>query len=261
MTRKAAARLFGIFAAAILLAPFSLPAQESPPPLAEMWVLTPKADHSDELQEAIKEHMAFRKKHGDPRSWEAYTPVLGERLSRVAIRYCCIEWADVDAYREWSMGADEINAHFDEHVAPHVGHAAHYFESIDWANSHWNPGAGGYRLYAVTEFHLKPGHTAEFNAALDKMSQIAIEQGWASDTRNWLWMSSIGGSPRTSVVIPHRDYASFAQSEDTFFRFLAEQLNSEEKAAELLRQFGAATTGSDFQIWVHRTDLSMARED
>jgi hypothetical protein len=225
-----------------------------------MWVLTPKADHSDELRDGIKKHMAFRQENGDPRSWQAYTPQLGEELSRVAIRYCCINWADVDSYREWSMGAEEVADHFDEHVAPHVGHAAHYFESIDWANSHWNQDGGPYRLYAVTEFHVKPGHNAEFNAALDKMSQIAIEQGWASDRRSWLWMTRIGGSGQTAVVVPHRDYASFDQEEDTFFRFLSEHLGSEDKAAELLRRFGAATSGSDFQIWVHRTDLSMPEE-
>ena len=261
MNRQAAVRAICVLSALILLAPALVLAAEAPPPLAEMWVLTSKPDHDDEFRAAIKEHMAFRSEHGDPRAWQAYTPVLGDELNRVAVRFCCINWADADSYRAWSMNATEVGEHFEKHVAPHVGSAAHYFETIDWANSHWSDAGGPYRLFAVTEWDIKPGHSAQLSAAVDKMSQIAIEQGWASDTRNWLWMSPVGGSPRLSIVIPHRNYAGLEQEEDTFFRFLSEHLGSEEKAAEVFQQFEGAIAGSEFQIWAHRDDLSMAEND
>lgn len=261
MNRQAALRAIRMLSALVLLAPALLMAEEPPPPLAEIWILASEPGHGDQFEAAIKEHMAFRAEHGDPRAWQAYTPVLGDELNRVAVRYCCINWADVDSYREWSMNATEVGEHFEEHVAPHVASATHYFETIDWANSHWSGAGGPYRLFAVTAWDIKPGQDAELSAAVDKMSQIAIEQGWASDTRNWLWMSRVGGSPQLSIVIPHRNYAGLEQEEDTFFRFLSEHLGSEEKAAEVFQQFGNATTGSDFQIWAHRDDLSMAEND
>jgi hypothetical protein len=261
MTKKSLVRVLIMIAALVLLAPTAVTAQDPPPPLAEMWVLVAKADHGDELRAAIKKHMAFRSEQGDPRAWQAYTPVLGDELNRVAVRFCCVKWADVDAYREWSMSADAVGEHFDEHVAPHVQTTEHYFESMDWSNSHWSEAGGPYRLFAVTEFDIKAGHSAEFTAAMDKMSQIAIDQGWASDRRSWLWTSRIGGSPQQSIVIPHRDYASFEQAEDSFFRFLTEKLGSEEQAAALFHQFESSTSGSDFQIWAHREDLSMAEDD
>lgn len=261
MIKKTFIQFLSLVAVALLLAPAAVSAQDSPPPLAEMWILHPKPEHGDEFRAAVKEHMAFRKENGDPRAWQAYTPMLGDALGRLAVRFCCIAWADVDAYREWSMGAKAVSEHFDEHVAPHVERAEHYFESMDWDNSHWSEDGGPYRVFAVTEFHVKSGHRAEFDAALDKMSQIAIDQGWASDSRSWLWTSRIGGSPQTSVVVPHRDFASFDLGEDTFFRFLSEKMGSEEKAAELFQQFDGALAGTDFQIWVHREDLSMAEND
>ena len=261
MIKKSITQILSLFAVTMLLAPAAVTAQDSPPPLAEMWVLYSKPDHGDEFREALKEHMAFRSAHGDPRAWQAYTPVLGDALNRVAVRFCCIGWADVDAYREWSMGAEAVSAHFDEHVGPHVDRAEHYFESIDWDNSHWNEAGGPYRVFAVTEFHVKPGQSAEFDATRAMMSQIAIDQGWASDSRSWLWASRIGGSPQTSVVVPHRNFAGFEQGEDTFFRFLSEKMGSEDKAAEIFQQFDGALSDSDFQIWVHREDLSMAEDD
>jgi len=261
MNRQAAIRAIRVLSALILLAPALVTAAEPPPPLAEMWVLTIKPGHGEEFRAALKEHMAFRAEHGDPRAWQAYTPVLGDEMNRVAVRYCCVNWADVDSYREWSMNATEVGEHFDSTVGAHVAGAAHYFETIDWANSHWSDAGGPYRLFAVTEWDIKPGHNGELSAAVDKMSQIALEQGWASDAHNWLWTSRIGDSPQLSIVVPHRNYASFEQEEDTFFRFLAEQLGSEEKAAEVFQQFGNATTESEFQIWAHRDDLSMADDD
>lgn len=261
MTRKPVVRALSVLAALIMLAPAVVAAQDSPPPLAEMWVLTAKAGHGDEFRAAIKEHMAFRAEHGDPRAWQAYSPVLGDELNRLAVRFCCINWADVDAYREWNEGAPEVGEHYGETVAPHVADTEHYFETIDWANSHWSDAGGPYRVFAVTDWAIKPGHSAEFDAALDKMSQIAIDQGWASDNHNWLWMTRIGGSPQQSIVVPHRNFASFDEAKDNFFRFLADQLKSEEAAADLMKQFEGATMGSEFQIWVHREGLSMAESD
>lgn len=242
-------------------APAALVAQETPPPLADIWLVTPKAGHSKEFFAGLKAHMAFRSEHGDPRAWQTYTPLLGEHLNLTAVRYCCFAWADADAYRLWEASKPEIQAHFDEHLAPHLESGAHYFETMDWANSHWSEAKGPYRLFAVTEFSVDPGSTAQFDAAREKMSQIAIEQGWASDDHVWLWATSIGGAPRHSIIIPHENFASLDNAGETFAQFLANQLGSAEAAAELMSRFQGSTTGSDFQIWEHQADLSMPESD
>jgi hypothetical protein len=235
-------------------------AETPPPPLAEMWLVTPKAGQGDEFRKALAEHMAFRSEHGDPRAWQVYTPLLGDNLSQVAIRFCCFNWADQDSYAAWGSGAEKIQAHFDEHVAPHADKWEHYFESMDWGNSHWAESAGSAKYYAVTEFNIKPGYGQDFDAARDAVSQIALNQGWATDDRSWIWASVIGGSPRESVIIPHADYASFDRGDENFSSFLSRQMGAD-KASELMKQFSGATEGSTFQIWKHQPDLSMSSED
>jgi len=260
MKSKPATHFFTRIAAMLLLLPVIAMAQNSPPPLAEMWNISPKAGHGQELYKAIGEHMKFRSENGDPRDWNVYTPVLGDELSRIGVRYCCINWADVDAYREWSDSNEAVGKHFSEHVAPHMENVGHYFSVLDWSNSNWNDSDGPYELFAVTEFNIKPGHAAEFDAARDKMSQIAINQGWAKD-HVWAWTSRVGGSPQEGIVIPHKNFASMDRDEDSFFRFLADKLNSEEAAADLLGQFTKASVSTNYQIWEIQRDISMGGND
>ena len=244
-----------IFALA-LIAPGAL-AQDLPPKLAEMWLVSPKDGHGAEFHAGIRAHMAFRHEQGDPRAWQSYTPLLGENLRDVGVRYCCFEWADADAYREWEAEHPQVQAHFEEHVAPHVASAAHYFESIDWANSHWSEAGGPYRLFAVTEFRVDPANSGAFDQARVKLSQIAIQNGWASDDHSWLWLSSIGGAPAQAIVIPHRDFAGLEGGRPSFAEFLAGQMGSPEMAAEMLQSLMGAVGSIDYQIWEHQPELSM----
>ena len=251
--------VLSVLAALFILAPAVSMAEDSPPPLAEIWMVTVKADHGSEFYEAIAEHMAFRSEHGDPRNWEAYSPLLGDQLNRLAIRFCCFSWADQDSYQAWSDDAKKINEHFQEHVAPHTEKWEHYFENLDWGNSNWAEEGGPYKLFAVTEFKLKAGHSADFDAARDKMSQVALNQGWASNDHYWLWATTIGGKPRESIIIPHKNFASMDRDEDSFIRFLSKHMG-DEAASGLLKQFSNATWGSDFQIWKHQKKYSMSSD-
>jgi hypothetical protein len=131
---------------------------------------------------------------------------------------------------------------------------------VDWSNSHWNEGADSSRLYGVTEWAIKGGHGAGFAAAREKMSQIAINQGWANTERNWAWMTTVGGRSTESIVIPYKNYADMAPGEESFFQFLSKHLGSEEAAGDLLKSLSAASWGSSYTVWEHRPDLSMSKD-
>jgi hypothetical protein len=250
MKKTYAKFVLGLLAAVYCFLPSLVLAQDMPSPLAEEWMLVPKAGQASALAQALKEHKAFRSEHGDPRQWEIYTPFLGDDLGRFAVRSCCTTWAEVEAYREWAGNAKEIMDHYGEHVEPLVENHAHYFDEIDWANSHWDSEGGPYRYFEVTAFSVKPGLGADFNAAREKMSQIAINQGWAAGGRSWLWASTIGGEPITSIIVPRKNLASMAHDGENFAGFLARQMGSEEAAADLMKKFSASTTSTDYQIWV-----------
>jgi hypothetical protein len=126
---------------------------------------------------------------------------------------------------------------------------------------HWSEGAGSSRLFGVTEWTIKGGHAADFAAAREKMSQVAIDQGWATADRNWLWARTIGGRETQSIVIPYRNYAAMTPGDESFYAFLAKQLGSEEAASELFKTFSGATWGSEYTVWEHRPDLSMSEDN
>jgi hypothetical protein len=94
--------LFSLLASMLYLLPLSAVAEDEPGPLAEMWLVTVKNGYLGNFHAALKEHTAFRVENGEPWKWQVYTPVVGKNLDQVAIRYCCVSWADVDSYEQWS---------------------------------------------------------------------------------------------------------------------------------------------------------------
>ena len=253
--------ILGLLAGLICLLPLSAMAQDKPPPLAEFWMVTPKAAHIGEFQAAFKEHVEFRQAHGDPWKWQVYTSIVGNELNRYAIRYCCVNWADLDEYQKWNEANPQVDGHWIENVAPHVEKLQHFYDEIDWNNSNWTADAGPFRYFAVTEWGLKSGHEMDFSAARKVMSQVALNQGWATADRNWIWTTTIGGPDTEAIVIPHVNFASMAPGEETFYDFLAKHMGSAEAAGDLMKKFSAATSGSEFTIGEHLPELSMEEEE
>lgn len=241
--------------------PLQMFAADPPAPIAEEWMFTVKQGQMDGFLDAVREHGEVRARHGDPRTWDVYRATLADGLYRVAIRYCCFNWADADAYDRWNRENPEVIEHWQATAAPHLEKVEHYFEETDWANSHWNADGGPYRFFAVTEFKIKAGHAQDFDHAKEQMSQIAINQGWATEDRSWIWAAQFGGAPKTYIVIPHENYASLAGGEESFFEFLTRHMGSEEAAAELMHRFTSSTWGSTFQLWEHLPGVSMKSSD
>ena len=250
--------LLSLLASVLSLLPLSAMAEDEPGSLAEMWMVTVKSGHQGNFQQALKDHSAFRAEHGDPRKWQAYAAVVGKNFDQIAIRYCCVNWADVDSYEQWSRGNPDIARHWYETVGPHVEKVEHYFEQIDWDNSNWSEAAGSSRLFGVREWTIKGGHAADFAVAREKMSQIAIDQGWATAGKNWLWATTIGGKETESIVVSYNNYAAMAPGQESFFAFLASKMGSEKAAGDLLKTFSSATWGAEYTVWEHRPDLSMS---
>ncbi|NNK37474.1 MAG: hypothetical protein HKP03_03270 [Xanthomonadales bacterium] len=251
--------LLGAIVLLALLLPLGAAAADDPPPLAEEWLVTVKQGHMSDFLAAVKAHGEFRAGNGDSRDWQIYTASLADGLNQVSIRYCCFDWSDQDAYDEWARANPQVLEHWMSTADPHIEKIEHYFEEMDWTNSHWNEGE--YRFYTVRTFELKSGHEGDFDTARDTMSQIAINQGWANESRSWIWGTMIGGSQSVYVVVPHKNYASIGSGDDSFTRFLGEKLGSEEAARELMKQFSASTWSSSLQLWEHHPGLSMQSSD
>jgi hypothetical protein len=253
--------VLGLLAGLFWLVPVSAMAADDPPPLAEVWLVTPKAGHLGEFQAAFQQHTAVRKENADPRDWQTFVSIVGKDINQFAIRNCCFNWADLDSFAKWDEANPQVVGHWYETVQPYVETVEHYYSEVDYDNSNWNDDSGPFRYFAVDQWKLKGGHEADFSAARESMSQIAINQGWANADRNWAWTTQIGGRAAVSLVVPHKNFAAMAGGEETFFEFLSKHMGSTEAAGALIKKFSASSWGVETTIWEHLPELSMGGDD
>lgn len=249
-----------MLALVLLAMPFAASAdnhEEAPSPLTDVWTFVPKADMNDEFREAMQDYMAWRNEMEDSRTWTAYTPVISHNMNRVMYRTCCFDWADQDAYGEEATEKG-FGPKFNEMVAPYVDHTHRYIEVNDWTNSNWSESAQG-PYYGATTWYLDESYTPEAYAARIKMSEIA-KDGWGDENTSWLWLNRIGGKPAMAIVSSFSNWADMAPMEVDFRDHLIAKIG-QEAADQLLTEFSAGKSGSDYTVWVVNKDLSSVETD
>ncbi len=239
-----------------LLPVYSVAQDEAPPSLSDSWMVVPKPGHEAEFEAAFKAHVAMRDEKGDPRRWQVYTPVVGDRIDYHVVRHCCFDWADQDAYSAWSLESG-LGQHWNETVHPHVASYQHHLSSTDWANSHWPEGTVA-NYVGVTTWVVKQGSGAGMTQSVTELSSVAKEHDWP---RNWVWGNRISGSASLYLASPHENYASMAPPEQNFYAFLAEHLDSEEKAREMLDRFSSHFESASYTIYRHNKELSLSYDE
>jgi hypothetical protein len=226
-------------------------------PISDIWYVVPKRGMEAQFAEAMQAHVAFRAEAGETQGWQAYRVVAGHDISPIAFRKCCFEWADLDAY-EAENAEKGLTANFNENVDQYVDHYHHYLERIDWENSNWPENDGPF--YRVTTWTVKQGAGPGTEEARKKLSDVALNQGWADADHNWVWLSRIVGKPITQIVSSYENYADMAPTEPSFFEFVTEKLGAEEAAA-VFSNFGSGFTSADITIWKYDASLSTPSDD
>ena len=219
--------------------------------IADRWVLWPKPGHEKEFEAGAKEHVAWRKAHGDPFAWIGYQPVVGTDLTFYVFRSDNHQWKDLDAEEAWGMKAKADEA-YESQVGVHVQKVAHFFEEADAAHSHMVGDPKDYKYFALITRNLKSGSRAEAMAAIDKVHKALTDQKWAYPYRlSWL----VGGKNSFRVVFPLKNYADMADPSPSFYEVMEKALGKEDAAATV-KQFGTAFEFVDETIFAIRPDLS-----
>jgi hypothetical protein len=253
------ASLAGIVVLALPFSIFAQDVEDAPPPLSDVWVMVVKPGMQAEFNEAAIKHLNFRKDAGEARSWQAFRVVVGEDMTPIEFRSCCFDWADLDAFAATDQEKG-LTADFNANVAPYLDHLHHYFEASDWENSHWPETGTGGPFYGVRTWTNKQGAGGAPNAAMVELSQLAKTKGWATDEKNWLWLSRLGGEEKISLVSSFESYADMAPTEQSFFEYAAEKLG-EEAAGKMFNAFGSGFEDSEYTIWKLDESLSTPADD
>ena len=219
--------------------------------IADRWVLWPKAGHEKDFEAAAKEYTAWLKKAGDPFTWTAYQPVVGNDLTYYVFRSDNHQWKDFDAEEVWREKAKDDEAYM-RLIAPHVEKAAHYFEETDAAHSHMLGDLGDYKYFSVTTRTLKSGSRGDAMAAIEKIHKALTDQKWP---RSYRLAWTTGGKGSFRLIMPMKNWAEMADPNPTLYEALGKALGQDDAAATL-KQFSTALEIADETIVVARPDLS-----
>lgn len=230
---------------------------DMPRNLADAWIMVPNEGQADKFEAAFKKHIKFRLEKKDPRQWETYTPIVGDDLSYYVVRHCCSSWADIDSYRDWAVKA-KVSEHWNKHVAPYVKRIEHYFDELDFANSHWPNSNSDFKYYAVTTYHVKMGTSGNIAQGKKALSDAAKAMKWPY---SWSWAESIGGTNQLMLVIPYKSYADMAPPKVSFYQSVVNHLNDKAKADEMFKQWSSNFKSTNYSIYTMRTDLSMEKKE
>ncbi|MCW8107174.1 hypothetical protein OPS25_01480 [Alteromonas ponticola] len=218
--------------------------------LAEMWVMVPKEGQMEQLEQAIREHSKFRQSKQDSRKWNIYSPVLGHKLDRIAVRATGFTWQDMDGYRDWAE-KQGINKHWMETASQYVDHYHHYLSVIDHENSHWGSDVK-YNYVGVTSYVPKVGHWGDIEKDKKALADAAKAEKWPY---HWAFASQVGGRGDLTLAVPYQNWAAMAPPEQKFSQVLAKNLGNEEKAKELMKNWASHFEEISYNIWALRNDL------
>lgn len=238
-----------------LIASFSLVAQESNEVvLADEWVVTVNVNDRQAFESALSKHMKFRVDAKDPRQWEVYTQVIGERMQEYVLRSCCTNWNSIEAYRDWSASS-KTSAHWNKTVSKYTQGANHYYSEIDTENSNWD-NEKEFKYFGVSRMFVKQGQGFVLQKSIKEISDAAKKMQWE---KSFSWQSPIGGSNRIELVVGYENYSAMTPPKASFFQRLTEQMGDKAKATSLLETYSKHFTSTDYSVYVHRKDLSMKK--
>jgi hypothetical protein len=225
--------------------------------IAMGYTITVKDGMNDGFEAAVKQHMTWRKEHGDPWQWDTYLVVVGENLGLYGFRSGNHNWSDFDAYYVWEEESG-ANAHFEATVAPYIESVSNALAEMDTDLTRMPEDGGPYNLFAVTTFHLNSGMAPAFESAITAARAAMDEHDYPMDfIISWPGLGNSG--PSVSFITPHENWADFAPPEEEIGAFLTRTLGAEE-AGKIFQQFTGSFHSSDsFVAWLRR-DLSSPTE-
>lgn len=214
----------------ISCAPYALAAdEEKNDRLARVVMITAHDGHEKALEEAItKYHHYMADKEGALRyTW--YSILTGPDTGKYIARSGGHNWADFDIPdRDWNKAAGEK---FMSEVQPHIADADIMISQLDDEVGIWPEDWSEYQYFSLTDWHIKPGHGAQFNEGLKKIdATLKADGSWPS---YYAFSNAVsGGNGNTiTIVSPRKNFADMAPKKPTFFDVMGKAMGDEESRA------------------------------
>ncbi|MCJ7558284.1 MAG: hypothetical protein MUP90_15415 [Gammaproteobacteria bacterium] len=226
-------------------------AEEEGGVIARGWSITPKAGSAEAFNKALKAHAQWRRDNDDPWQWNFYRAQSGDMDGTVFIRSGSHTNADIDAYAASEFSA-KAGAHWNQTVQPYVGHASSSFSRRDKEMFDWPE--GDYRVFWVTNFHLRPGHALGFTAEVKKIN-AALKAAGRQSTHSWSWAMTGEHIPTAMLVTARANWAGFDSPEQSVREALATQMSEMEVASLMDAAFSHVKSMSS-RIYISTDEFS-----
>ena len=241
-------------ATALLLWVVAFPeaAQGQTEDIAQSYVHTVQPEMIAQFEEAVKQHVQWRKQNNDPWEWTWYQVVNGDGLGRYLVRSGNHRWADLDVRYAWE---DRVGAgpHFLATVGPFFESEDSSISQLDGALSRPPDDLSAITLFAVTEFDVRlPG---QFREAITKIGE-GLDRGNWERSYQWLMEAHGGGTTDATLVIPAENWGGLAPPEKPLPVLLAE-VYGEQEASDLMQQFATSIRSQTSYTLRVRPDLSL----
>ena len=228
----------------------TLPAQAQPMNKAQIFEMVPIFGHTQMVENALAEHVAWRIEQGDPWAWDVFQVVVGDNMNTFYARSGNHAWVDFDAYM--IEGAPE---HFEQTVMPHLQSFSSMITAVDTTNVYWDP-ERTLTLYSIAFYDLIPEKQRTFNEALGKVSTVIRESGF-DGIHAFEWILA-GGDGVTDVmgVFPQENWADFEEPDPNMMQIMIAE-HGEETTMQIFSDFLSAVRSVKNRVLLHRTDLSV----
>lgn len=224
---------------------------EKAPDVAQAWYFKVQPQMFLQFEAALKDHIAWHEKAEGVWGWNVFQVVTGPDYGTYIIRSQNVHWEDFDANEKFFRKQVMV---FRLKVMPLVEAIDCRIVQVDGENSRWPEEEGKANLIEVYQYYVKPSMLNQFNEARVEFHKAIVEADWDVNYA-WSFVRSGGVVPAVSLIVPHENWAGFAEPERSFKEVMTEAFG-EEKANDLVAKFrGSVAKIKNFTVR-YRPDLS-----
>ena len=225
--------------------------------VAQVIIITAKEGQNKALEEAITNfHHWLGDKEGSFR-YQWYSVLSGPEVGSYVARSGNHNWADFDAEHDWD---EEAGAKFEAEVLPNVEDATVIYTVAERDWGIWPDSLEGYKLFSITQWHVRPGQLGAFRRGLSRVDGILKEGGFPN---HYAFRRTVsGGSGNTfTLVSPRKNFADMAPKEPSFFDIMSAAMATEgsdgtEEAGAFLAEWGSTYKSGDNILIRYNPELS-----
>ena len=225
-------------------------AQSQTENMARTYTLAVDPGMAEQVEEAIRGHMAWRQQHGDTWTWNVFQVVNGDNFGHYLMRSGGHRWADIDAYTPTTVGRDGP-AHLLTTTGPYVTSVSNRITQVLSSVSRMPEDLSGMTLYAVTNYEVSS--PVRFNLSIARF-HTAISQA-NSPLRYQYAVVVNSGQAGTILVRPAENWSALAPPPKLIPQMLIEAYG-EDDAVTLLEQFASSVRSMTSSIVQIRPDLT-----